>query len=264
MGRVRPGAVRLQWGGPASASVYPHPGLKVRPVQSVKQLYDLQELDLKLAAAEKSLADVRARLADDSALTSAGEMVDRLRTRADEVGSRRRAVERSMEELGERRQAVESKLYGGEITNPKGLSAAEEEREFMLSQLREVEDKLLELMVETDDIQLERGRAEETLERLQAERPVEEAGLLETEQRLTGELDSLGKSREKIAPSVSPDLLSLYDSLRKTKGGRAVARVERGMCQGCRISLPTMELQRARSAQRVTRCGSCQRIIYVV
>ena len=41
-------------------------------------------------------------------------------------------------------------------------------------------------------------------------------------------------------------------------------KVERGMCQGCRLALSTMELQRARSARGVVQCSSCRRILYVV
>ena len=45
---------------------------------SIKQLYDLQELDWELSASEKSLAEVRARLADDSALVSTKKRLERL------------------------------------------------------------------------------------------------------------------------------------------------------------------------------------------
>ena len=56
----------------------------------------------------------------------------------------------------------------------------------------------------------------------------------------------------------------MYESLLKTRDGSAVAKVERGMCQGCRLTLPTLELQRARSSEGIARCGSCGRILYVV
>jgi len=42
-----------------------------------------------------------------------------------------------------------------------------------------------------------------------------------------------------------------------------VVKVERGMCQGCRISLPMSVLQKARSGFDVVQCVSCERILYV-
>jgi predicted nucleic acid-binding Zn-ribbon protein len=63
---------------------------------------------------------------------------------------------------------------------------------------------------------------------------------------------------------VDPKTLSFYDALRAKHQGRAVAKVERGTCGGCRISLPMSLLQRARSGSHVmVQCSSCERILYV-
>ena len=230
----------------------------------VKQLYDLQQLDLKLSDAEKSLAEVRLRLEDESELTLARERVDQAGARLKELTAGRRAAEQTIAQLGERLQRVESRLYSGAVTNPKELAAAEEERAFVLRLRQEEEDKLLELMVEADDVQSEERQAQETLARLEAERPAEEAELLRRQESMTGKLATLGQERDQITPQLTREVLSLYDSLRKSKGGRAIVSVERGMCQGCRISLTTGELQRARSAHGITQCGSCRRILYLV
>ncbi len=230
----------------------------------VKQLYDLQQLDLKLSDAEKSLAEVRLRLEDESELTLARERVDQAGARLKELTAGRRAAEQTIAQLGERLQRVESRLYSGAVTNPKELAAAEEERAFVLRLRQEEEDKLLELMVEADDVQSEERQAQETLARLEAERPAEEAELLRRQESMTGKLATLGQERDQITPQLTREVLSLYDSLRKSKGGRAIVSVERGMCQGCRISLTTWELQRARSAHGITQCGSCRRILYLV
>ena len=40
------------------------------------------------------------------------------------------------------------------------------------------------------------------------------------------------------------------------------ARVEQGICRGCRISLPTTDLQQARSGKLV-QCSSCGRILFL-
>ncbi len=41
------------------------------PTLSIKRLFDLQELDVKAASYEKSLAEVRATLSDDSSVVAA-------------------------------------------------------------------------------------------------------------------------------------------------------------------------------------------------
>ena len=233
-------------------------------MQAVKRLHDLQEIDLRVDELQEALAEVRASLTDDSAITSTTAQVEEMDTQLRDVGARRRAVERTIEQVQEKLQNIESRLYGGEVTSTRELSAADEERSFVVQQVREEEDNLLELMVETEDLETGRREAREALEKLETDRPAEQAELRSSEQRLSGELDELGRQRSLIVPELPADLLTLYDSLLKTTNRRPVARVERGMCQGCRITLSTMELQRAKSAQSGVRCSSCRRILYLV
>ncbi|MDP6403288.1 MAG: C4-type zinc ribbon domain-containing protein [SAR202 cluster bacterium] len=164
----------------------------------------------------------------------------------------------------EKQENLDKRLYGGGITSPRHLSAAEEEREFLQQQRASEENTLLELMVETDDLQTSANASRENLARVEAERSVEEVQLTSDLERLTAELESQGKARSKMAPTIPPQFLAVYESLLKTRDGSAVAKVERGMCQGCRLALPTLELQRARSSEAIARCGSCGRILYVV
>ena len=121
----------------------PHIGVRIESMLTVKQLYDIQEIDLKYASLEKSLAEVRAELADDSALPTARERVDGIESRLKDIVSTRHVVEGSITDLQERVKGIESKLYGGAVTSPRELAAADEERNFTLGQQRNEEDKLL-------------------------------------------------------------------------------------------------------------------------
>ena len=232
--------------------------------RGVRQLYELQELDWKIAGAEKSLTEVRVQLADDSVITSIKERHQQLEARLQETEQARRAAERTVSEIQDSLARIESRLFGGAITSARELTAAQEERDFKLGQLREEEDKLLEQMVEVEDVQSSHRDAAESLSKLEAERPSLEAKLRGSEESLTRELGELGRSRDGIVPTIPSDALSRYESLLKSKNGQAVAKVERGACQGCRLALTTMELQRARNARGLVRCSSCQRILYVV
>jgi len=190
-------------------------------MQTVKQLYDLQELDSNIHAVQNSVEEARAKLADDSPLISARSRVASLEGRSTDLAAKRREAERTIAELQERLQRIESRLYGGAVTNPRELSAAQEEREFTMRQLREGEDELLETMVEMEDVQSEQREAQEALARLESERPVQEADLLKEEERLISELAMLTEERDRITPLVASEVLSLYNSLRKLRDGRA-------------------------------------------
>ena len=232
-------------------------------MQTVKRLHDLQRIDLKVDELEDALADVRVRLEDDSAITAAATTLTAISEVLDEVGVRRRAAERAIGETQERLESIEKKLYGGAITSLDEMTAAEEERKFVVQQLREQEDNLLELMVQTEDGESAQSEAREALSELKSGRPAEQARLQESERRTAAELDECRRQRDDAAPRVSADLIALYESLRKSTNGSPVARIERGMCRGCRLALSTMELQRARGSQTPVRCSSCKRILYL-
>jgi len=78
---------------------------------------------------------------------------------------------------------------------------------------------------------------------------------------MSARLDDLEKRRAAVVSSLSPDVLELYRSAKPARGA-AVVKIDRGRCQGCRISLSMAELQRARTGA-VVRCSNCGRILYL-
>ena len=228
----------------------------------VRQLYELQELDLHVVGLEKSLAELVAKLADKSLLNAARAKLERLEKRLDGLSAERRSVERTVSEVMDSLSALEKRLYGGGITNAQQMAAAEEERTFTISRQGEVEDQLLEFMVAIDDLEPLVDAAKQALSRLEEARPAQEVEWREVSARLRDELAVMALEREEVLPLVAANLLPMYESLRKTKGGRAVARVERNLCAGCRLSLPTGDVQKARASLGTVLCSSCGRILY--
>ena len=229
----------------------------------MKQLYDLQELDWNISAEEQSLADVRARLADDSAVVAARADIQRLVTELSTRAPVRQQVESVIQDLAEKIQTIEGKLYSGAITNPRELSAYETERNLFGGRRDTEENGLLELMMEMDDLESARQRTQAQLTQLEADREIEHAELLKQEERLTRSLEELRRERADAASQAPPPALAMYETLRGSLGGHAVAKVERRMCLGCRLALPTMELQRARTSHGIIQCSSCRRILYI-
>ena len=229
---------------------------------SNKRLYDLQELDWALSADEASLKEVRARLEDESEINAARARLQKLTAELDKRAPLRRTLESSLARLEERLQAAEQRLYGGAVTNPRELSASEEERRLLQEQRGAEEDRMLDVMVEIEELQSSRDATQDLLGRLETDREAEYADLLQRQDALVVSIDELRRGRQQVTPEIPVAMLSVYESLLKTRGGHAVAKVERGLCQGCRLALPTMENQRAKSSQGIVQCSSCRRILY--
>lgn len=230
----------------------------------IKQLYELQETDLDIAAHEAEIAAVELDLADESDITTTRGELQEIADELEKLAATRREYERTIEGVTEQVQKIEKRLYSGSVTNPKELTAADEERAFTQARRGEYEERLLEVLVEIEDREDTQSRAGGKLEQLEAERPSLVAQLTDQKNRLSEELADLRGRRDDLIPRLPAQAIALYDSLRKSKDGHAVARVERGMCQGCRLTLSSGELQHARSNQNVVQCSSCRRILYVV
>ncbi len=228
----------------------------------VRQLYELQELDLRVGGVEKDIGDVEDKLADKSLLNAARAEVTRLGKRLDCLSAERRSTERTVGEIIDSLSAIDNRLYAGGITNAQQMAAAEEERTFVVARQREVEDQLLELMMAIEDIEPLMDAARETLSRLEDARLEQEAEWEDSSVRLKNDLAALVLEREEVLPLVAQNMIPIYESLRKNRGGVAVARVERNMCGACRLSLPTGDVQKARASQGTVLCSSCGRILY--
>ena len=75
--------------------------------------------------------------------------------------------------------------------------------------------------------------------------------------------EALEAKRDGQVDGMDAAALSIYQALRERWQGPAVAIVERGLCQGCRITLPMSVLQKARSGLGLVRCVNCERILLV-
>ena len=66
-----------------------------------------------------------------------------------------------------------------------------------------------------------------------------------------------------MAAQEPAELLALYDRLRAQHGGVGAAALRRGRCEGCHLSLNTVDLNsiRAAAADEVLRCEECRRIL---
>jgi predicted nucleic acid-binding Zn-ribbon protein len=100
------------------------------------------------------------------------------------------------------------------------------------------------------------------LRRMEREWEAMQKDLRQEAEELRSGLTSLGEEREETLLGVSKDDLSAYEDLLRRKGGQAVALLEGGICQGCRVALPTSLVQKVRRGQDLVYCGSCERILY--
>ncbi len=150
----------------------------------VKQLYDLQLLDWDIQDREQSIAEVRARLADDSKRIAAKQRVDRIAARLTELGTPRRQHEGAIQQIESRRANIDKRIFSGMVTNARELEAFEEEKANLQRQHPDEEDSLLEILVEVEELQDVDIEANRTFEAINSARESEIIELQASEQAL--------------------------------------------------------------------------------
>jgi predicted nucleic acid-binding Zn-ribbon protein len=225
------------------------------------QLYTLQHIDLELRRNRQELDEIEIQLTDDEHLAKAKSNIASKKAELGDTGKRQKEAEWVLEDLQQKLKQINDKLYGGKVKNPKELVNLDHESKELSKNVRNKEDELLELMSEVEDVQANIRNISQELEGLTKEWQQKQQMLIQQKSAVEVKLAGLHQDREELAKQISPEALSLYEQIRTTKE-QAVVKVERGRCQGCHITLPTTQWQKAKAGNLV-QCDSCNRILYV-
>ncbi len=232
-------------------------------MSSISRLYALQETDLAIDSLRQRLSGIISQLGEWGELKALRGEVDRRRHRLEGLRRQQRDLELEVGGLRDKAKAVERKLYGGEVRNPKELQSLNDDLHALMRQISHKEDMVLQLMLEVEEEEKALQEAQARLSSLLEEWEREQEALTSEKTKLEQELGRLEEVRAGQARQVDPPLLALYEELRSRRQGRAIARVERGLCGGCHIALPTYLVQRARAGNAPVQCTSCERILFV-
>jgi len=140
--------------------------------------------------------------------------------------------------------------------------AFQNEIEFCQKEIRKFEDRILELMGESEPLDKAVKAAEAALKQEKAEVEAEKQQARErtaADQKAAAELKT---ERNSIAAEIPRTLLDRYERVRKSRRGIAIAEVVEGRCGVCQMLLRPQFYQDLRKGTEVMACESCQRILY--
>lgn len=237
----------------------------VQPEQ-LQELLELQDLDASIRRLEHQLEHLPEQQELDGVAGRDRELSDahaEHRVELDRLEAQQRQLEGEIDLLRQRKEAEQTRMYGGEISNPRELQSLRAEIESTDRRIGDHEDRLLGLMEAIDSIQGEvatlegeRGSLAEDLERLTAARD-------EAAQGLIARLAELKVSRDAKRETLPGSLVALYDDAAERHSGAAVGALEQGMCTACRIELPVAEVNELLDGPPLGRCPNCRRPLVV-
>ena len=230
---------------------------------TVKQMFALQELDIVLDRVQSQQVKAEYELNNGDQL---GKLESELERDADwlvETELQQTATKLEAETQKERSERLDSQLYGGEVTNPRDLESLEREASNVRQLFEQKETALAEINARIEQAQNKKSELEIKLGEARAAWEIRQAELQAAIKELNIERAGFEGQRSKLTEGLDPTSLQHYETLRKSKGGLAVVKVQRGLCQGCRMSLPTHQQQRVRSGRQTVLCSSCGRILFL-
>jgi predicted nucleic acid-binding Zn-ribbon protein len=194
------------------------------------------------------------------------ELRDELATLEAREGDLRREqgkAEADVEQVRTRIDRDRSRLDAGQVHSPRELENLQSEIESLHRRQSDLEEVVLDVMERREGAQ---GRQQAA----QSERAEIVADAVAATARRDASLAEIGEQvgkaadrRTAVVADEPPDLLDLYERLRAQHGGVGAAALRRGRCEGCHLSLNTVDLNtiRVAAADEVLRCEECRRIL---
>jgi hypothetical protein len=221
----------------------------------------LQEIDHRLADLAREIATLPKHIAEiEKRLTSHERKLD-----ADRAALSANQKERKKCEVDiQTQEAKISKLKDQMLlakTNEQ-YRAFQSEIDFCQKEIRKAEDRILELMGESEPLDKNVKAAEVALKAEKAEVEAEKQKARErtaADERASQELQT---ERAAVAAQASRAALDRYERVRKARKGIGVAEVIEGRCGACHLALRLQLFQELKRDDQIMACENCQRILY--
>ena len=194
---------------------------------------------------------------------AAEERYGEIRLKLSELDRDQSRLEREIDSMTQKERDEDARMYDGSIVNAKELEALQHEITSVRKRRSEREDELLALLELREQLESEATAAEAITATLRT--TVEEAAAAAGDEltNVEAELATRSAERRSIESEIEPEVLELYEDLRRLKKGIGAAALVDGVCQACHEQLSSVELDKVKRATGIRRCEHCRRILVV-
>jgi predicted nucleic acid-binding Zn-ribbon protein len=227
-------------------------------------LYKVQTLEIAIDRSRERLDEIEDALANDERVVAAKKALEESQTALNQTEGEVRNLEMEIAGLAEKIEEVDTLLYSGKIKNPKELQERQQEveslrrrREFLQERLADTEKLLAQQQAETEEQQ-------QTLQDIQEERQQENVELVAEQKELKKEVKNKLRERKSVVKQIPDSTYKQYRTIRKKKGGIAVAHLESNFCDVCKIEQNSSIVQQVQQmSDELVFCENCGRILFV-
>ena len=227
----------------------------------LERVITLQRLDSAAHDAQRRLADEPARAqALDARLEAARQRLASAKDRLAANQNARRAIEKEVAVHQGRLSKFRDQAMA--VKTNQEYHAVQKEIGFAQTEIKTLEDRILERMLEADDLTSGLKRADTDLAAEQKAVEAEHKAMTSESSELTALLARITAERAEIVRAIDPHVLKIFELVSKRRHGVAVAEARDGICMICHVRLRPQVFNTVRSNDAITQCDSCQRILY--
>jgi len=229
----------------------------------LERLITLQRLDSAADAARRRLADEPEREKSlEARLESARQRVTHAKEHLAANQTARREIDKEMavhqgrlSKYREQAMAVKTNVEYHAIQKEIGHAQTE---------IKTHEDRMLERMLEADDLTAALKKAEADLAAEQKSVDADRKAMKAEHADLQASLEKISAERAAVVAAVDKQTLAIFDLVSSRRNGIALAEARDGICTICHVRLRPQVFNSVRRNEEIVQCDSCNRILYFV
>jgi uncharacterized protein len=183
--------------------------------------------------------------------------------RVDDLAGRQNKLEEQIASTAKRRHEIEVRMLSGEVSASRELQAMDHEVHQLAERQSVLEEEEIVLLEEEDPLDTELAGLRDEVATLEAEAERLNAAIAVAEKDIAVSITAEEAERAERARGLPDDLADRYELLRSRLGGVGAARVVGNRCDGCHLTLSSIEIERIRRlpAEEFATCTQCDRIL---
>jgi predicted nucleic acid-binding Zn-ribbon protein len=227
------------------------------------RLIKLQQLETAAEDARRKIAEhpSRVRVLDDR-VQAARNLVADGKARLAAAQERRRVEEKEVATVQARLAKYKDQLL--ELKTNREYQTMLHEIETAQNDIRAREDRVLEIMMEADELTAEIKKHEAALKVAEKDAAAERAVLESEMAGLQAVFDKTRDERTKLVAQIDRGALAIFETTAKGRKGVAVAEARNGLCTICHVRLRPQVFNEVTKNASIIQCDSCRRILYFV
>ncbi len=204
-----------------------------------------------------ALADVKTRL------VAVGAAMSEVAGQVDDQAGRQRRLEEQIAAAARRRHEIETRMQTGEVSASRDLQAMDREVHQLASRQAEFEEEEILLLEEEEPLDAVLAGHQAESAALAAESSRLEAAIADIEKSVSGAIATEEAARAESASGLPEELARRYEVLRSRLGGVGAARLVGDRCDGCHLTLSSVEIEGIRRLppDEFATCPQCDRIL---